>query len=78
MRSPTSQGQLVHRSTAQSRDGTRVLIYSQWANPEAVQAMLMNPTMGEHHAEITAVATVDVARFAVSSVLPGSTDLPKP
>jgi heme-degrading monooxygenase HmoA len=55
-----------------SLDGTRVVIYTQWSAPGAVHLMLANPTMGDHHAEVTSIASVEVARFVVDTVRLGA------
>lgn len=55
----------IHVST----DGTRVVNYAQWENPQAYQAMLADPTAREHMGAAAALAEgFDPHLYTVESV----------
>jgi len=42
-----------------SADGTRIVIHSQWRDPEAVAAMRADPRMAAYYPKLAAFATID-------------------
>lgn len=51
-----------------SLDGTRVVNYAQWASAEQFEAMLVNPAVHPHFAEVRAIAKPERHLYNVSYV----------
>lgn len=51
-----------------SADGTTVVNYAQWRDPQALATMLEDPKAHRHQAEVAELATVTPLRSRVSSV----------
>ncbi len=51
-----------------SRDGRRVIIYSQWRSVEDIEAMRQNSELAPYFQRLAALATFDAIECAVSDV----------
>ena len=58
----------VSTNFLESKDGRRVIIYSQWRSPKDVDAMRQNPDMGPYLQRIAAIARFEAVLGDVSYV----------
>jgi quinol monooxygenase YgiN len=57
-----------------SIDGTTIVNYAQWRDPQAVAAMLADPQARHHQAQVAALATVTPIRCTVDAIHRTPTD----